>query len=99
VLELDEMWSCVRKQDQAWWVWTTMCRGTRHFVAFAIVDQGKATRFQEWLAIPHAYNHCHPFSDVGKPLNTCSQLKPIMVLGRKVGRLRRWNAGTTPCVN
>jgi hypothetical protein len=31
--------------------------------------------------------------------NTCSQLKPLIVLGRKLGRLRIWNAGTTPCVN
>lgn len=35
----------------------------------------------------------------GMPLNTCSRLKPIIVLGRKVGRLRIWNAGTTPYVN
>ena len=35
----------------------------------------------------------------GMPTNTCSRLKPIMVLGRKLGRLRLWNGGTTPCVN
>jgi hypothetical protein len=35
----------------------------------------------------------------GVPINTYSQLKPIIVLGRKRGRLRIWNAGTTPCVN
>jgi len=33
------------------------------------------------------------------PTNMCSRLKPIMVLGMKPGRLRIWNAGTTPCVN
>jgi len=35
----------------------------------------------------------------GMPTNTCFRLKPIMVLGRKLGRLRIWNGGTTPCVN
>src|SRR5207302_7808559 len=29
----------------------------------------------------------------GMPINTCSQLKPIIVLARKLGRLRIWNAG------
>jgi insertion element IS1 protein InsB len=39
VLELDEIWSFVRKKDQARWLWTAMCRRTRHIVAFAIGDR------------------------------------------------------------
>lgn len=35
----------------------------------------------------------------GKPTNTFSQLKPIVVLRRKLGRLRIWNGGTTPYAN
>jgi hypothetical protein len=52
---------------------------------------GKPSRMHTTTAIPSVI--------FGMPLNTCSQLKPIMGLGRKVGRLRIWNAGTTPCVN
>ncbi len=39
VLELDEVWSCVLKKAGARWVWTAMCRRTRHIVAFAIGDR------------------------------------------------------------
>jgi len=46
VLELDEIWSFVRKKDQARWLWTTMCRRTRQIVAFAIGDRSKATCLQ-----------------------------------------------------
>lgn len=63
VLQLDEMWSCVHKKDQARWLWTVMCRRTRHIVAFAIGDRSKATCLRFWQAIPHEYQHCHTFSD------------------------------------
>jgi hypothetical protein len=33
----------------------------------------------------------------GLPPTMCSRLKPIMVVGSKLGRRRRWNAGTPPC--
>ena len=55
VLELDEMWSCVRKKDQARWLWTAMCRRTRQIVAFAIGDRSRATCLRLWQAIPHEY--------------------------------------------
>jgi len=35
----------------------------------------------------------------GRPTNTFSRLKPIIVLGRKLGRLRIWNGGITPYAN
>jgi transposase-like protein len=100
VLDLDEMGSFVRKKDQARWVWTAMGRRTRQIVAFVIGDRsprdlsrgsGKPSRMNTNTAIPSVI--------FGLPLNTCSQLKPIIVLERKLGRLRIWNAGTTPCVN
>ena len=100
VLELDEICSCVRKKDQARWLWTAMCRRTRQIVAFAIGDRSprdlpsvmaKPSRMKTNTALPSVI--------FGMPINTCSRLKPIIVLGRKLGRLRIWNAGTTPYVN
>jgi len=40
-----------------------------------------------------------PSVTFGLPINTCSRLKPTTVLGKKLERLRIWNAGTTLCVN
>src|SRR5262245_20652603 len=56
-----------------------------------VFGYGKPSRTNTNTAIPSVI--------FGMPINTCSRLKPIIVLGRKLGRLRIWNAGTTPCVN
>src|SRR5258707_4354016 len=44
-------------------------------------------------------NTATPSAIFGRPINTRSRLKPIVVLGRKLGRPRIWNGGTTPCAN
>jgi len=43
VLELDEVWSCVLKKAGARWVWTALCRRTRHIVACVIGDREPCT--------------------------------------------------------
>ena len=39
VLDLEEMWRGVRNKEQARWVWTAMCRRSRHIVALVIGDR------------------------------------------------------------
>jgi insertion element IS1 protein InsB len=39
VLELDEIWSFVRKKDHQRWLWTVMCRRTRQIVGVAIGER------------------------------------------------------------
>jgi hypothetical protein len=39
VLEWDESWRCVQKKEHKRWVWTAICRRSRHIVAFAIGDR------------------------------------------------------------
>ncbi len=56
-----------------------------------VFGYGKPSRMNTNTAIPSVI--------FGLPINMCSQGKPIIVLGRKLGRLRIWNVGTTPCVN
>lgn len=64
-----------------------------------LASESLATCRRVWESIPDDYTHCHTFSDFWHATNTCSRLKPIIVLGRKLGRLRIGNGGTTPCVN
>src|SRR5260370_11150328 len=52
---------------------------------------GRLSRMNTSIAIPSV--------TFGLPINTCSRLKPTTVLGKKLERLRIWNAGTTLCVN
>ncbi|TMB83574.1 MAG: hypothetical protein E6I59_10980 [Chloroflexi bacterium] len=39
MLELDDIWSCVQKNEHKRWMWAAMCRRTRHIVAFALGDR------------------------------------------------------------
>jgi insertion element IS1 protein InsB len=94
VLELDEMWSFVRKKEQAWWLWTAMCRRTRQIVAFAIGDRSKVTCLRLWQAIPHAYKHCHTFSDFWHAYQYVFPAETHHGVGKESGEtahMERWN--------
>jgi transposase-like protein len=85
VLELDEIWSVVQKKAQKRWVWTAMCRRSRQIVAFVTGDPAKRPAFVSGRRFRRATNTVTPSVIFGKPTNTFSQLKPIGVLGRKLG--------------
>jgi len=94
VLELDEIWSFVRKKDQARWLWTAMCRRTRQIVAFAIGDRSKATCLRLWQAIPHEYKHCHTFSDFWHAYQYVFPAETHHGVGKETGEtahMERWN--------
>jgi IS1 family transposase len=94
VLELDEMWSFVRKKDLARWLWTAMCRRTRQIVAFAIGDRSKATCLRLWQAIPHEYKHCHTFSDFWHAYQYVFPAETHHCVGKETGEtahMERWN--------
>lgn len=94
VLELAEMWSCVCKKDQARWLWTAMCRRTRQIVAFAMGDRSKATCLRLWQAIPHAYQHCHPFSELWHAYQYVFPAETHQSVGKETGETahrERWN--------
>jgi hypothetical protein len=98
VLDLEEMWRGVRNKEQARWVWTAMCRLTetphrrlghwRPKPARPAFGSGKPLRMGPNPATPSVIG--------GMPLKTCSWLKLLPVVGRKLGRPRRWNGGTPP---
>lgn len=64
LLELDELWSFVKRRKNKRWIWLalcrrTLCRRTRQIVAFAIGCRGKKTCRRLWNAIPAGYKEAH----------------------------------------
>ena len=64
VLELDEVWSFVKRRKNKRWIWLALCRRTRQIVAFVIGCRGKPTCQKLWEAIPDSYKTAHCFADV-----------------------------------
>ena len=63
ILELDEWWALVYSRENEQWLWTALCRRTRHIVAFVIGDRSAATCRRLWEAIPPAYRRCRTYTD------------------------------------
>jgi IS1 family transposase len=63
-LELDEIWSFVKRRKNKRWVWLALCRRTRQVVGFAIGNRGKRTCLLLWKAIPAAYKKADCFADI-----------------------------------
>jgi IS1 transposase len=100
VLELDEIWSLVRKKDHPRWLWAALCRRTRQSVAFVMGDRRNATCQRFWMAIPDGYQPCQTdHVIVRSPLGTFSRKPPIMVSQKKLGRPRIESAGTRQYVS
>lgn len=64
VLELDEIWSFVKRRKNKRWIWLALCRRTRQIVAFVIGTRGKRTCQKLWDAIPEPYKQAHCFADI-----------------------------------
>ncbi len=94
VLELDEMWSFVRKKEDPRWLWTAMCRRTRQIVAFVIGDRSKATCLRLWKSIPKKYQHCYIFSDFWAAYQHVFPAETHHCVGKETGEtapMERWN--------
>src|SRR2546421_11728180 len=94
VLELDEIWSFVRKKEDPRWVWTALYRRTRQIVAFAIGDRSKATYLRLWKSIPEEYKHCHTFSDFWAASKQVFPAETHGCVGKETGETahrERWN--------
>ncbi len=63
-LELDEVWSFVKRRKNKRWIWLALCRRTRQIVAFVVGCRGKKTCKRLWKAIPAPYKEAHCFADI-----------------------------------
>ena len=63
VLELDELWSFVRRKKDKRWVWLAQCRRTRQIVAYAVGDRSKKTCALLWSRVPEPYKKATLYTD------------------------------------
>lgn len=62
-LELDELWSFVKRKSAQAWVWIALCRRTRQVVACVIGDRSEVTCRRLWQALPARYRQGLCFTD------------------------------------
>lgn len=63
MLELDELWSFVRRCKNKRWIWLAQCRRTRQVVAYAIGGRGCRPCRILWRRVPAAYKVGLLFTD------------------------------------
>ena len=93
ILELDEMWSFVRKKKRKRWLWTAICRRTRQIVAFVIGDRSEKTCRRLYNRIPKNYKHCRTFSDFWETYQNVFPKKTHQSVGKETGQtshMERW---------
>ena len=62
-LELDELWSFVKKKSNKRWVWLALCKQTLQVVASVIGGRGIDTCKQLWANVPALYKQGIIFTD------------------------------------
>ena len=93
-LELDELWSFVRKKANKRWIWLALCRATRQVVAYVIGDRSEATCRKLWEHIPAAYCTAHCFSDLWNAYQLVIPAQQHTAVGKEAGEtahVERWN--------
>jgi len=63
-VELDELWSFVRKKAKKVWIWRALCRKTRQIVGYALGDRDEAPCRKRWPSIPAKYRRGGCYTDV-----------------------------------
>ena len=93
-LEVDEVWSFVRKRAWKRWLWTVLCRRTRQIIAFVIGNHSERTCRRLWLRIPREYRGCRSFSDFWKTYAAVFPARTHTCVGKETGEtahMERWN--------
>jgi IS1 family transposase len=93
-LELDELWSFVRKRAHKRWIWLALCRATRQVVAYVIGDRSETTCRQLWERIPAHYRTAHCYSDFWAAYQQVIPAEQHTAVGKASGQtapVERWN--------
>jgi insertion element IS1 protein InsB len=94
VLELDALWSFVRKKAHKRWLWIALCRRTRQVVAYFMGDRSDKSCRALWKRIPAAYQRCHTYSDFWEAYRRVLGSATHQGLGKETGQtahVERWN--------
>jgi IS1 family transposase len=65
-LELDEVWSFVRRKGKRAWVWIALSFQSRQVVAMVVGDRSAPTCRKLWERLPQAYRHLTTYTDFWK---------------------------------
>jgi insertion element IS1 protein InsB len=94
ILELDELWSFVRKRANKRWIWIALCRATRQVVAYVVGDRSRATCEKLWQQIPAGYRSAHCYSDFWEAYQLVIPAEQHTAAGKETGftaHVERWN--------
>jgi insertion element IS1 protein InsB len=94
ILELDELWSVVRKRANKRWIWIALCRATRQVVAYVMGDRSRATCQKLWQSIPLAYRSGDCLSDFWEAYQLVIPAEQHTAAGKETGltaHVERWN--------
>lgn len=94
ILELDELWSCVRKRSNKRWIWIALCRATRQVVASVVGYRSRATCEKLWQQIPAVYCSAHCYSDLWAAYQLVIPAEQHTAAGKETGftaHVERWN--------
>lgn len=94
VLELDEVWSFVKKRKNKRWLWIALCRRTKQVVAYFIGDRSEASCEELWQLIPENYKKLHSYSDFWGAYENVFPKETHRSVGKESGQtnhVERWN--------
>lgn len=94
ILELDEMWSFVKKKKNKKWLWIALCRRTRQVVAYYIGDRSESSCRKLWKRIPDGYKKCITYSDFWSAYEKVFSSEKHQSVGKDSGEtahVERWN--------
>ena len=94
VLELDELWSFVRRKSDKRWIWIALCRRTRQVVAYFIGDRSEKSCRALWKRIPASYKACCSYSDFWHAYQKVFPSTTHQSVGKESGQtahVERWN--------
>ena len=93
-LELDELWSFVRKKSRTRWIWIALSRRTRQVVAYVVGDRSAATCRKLWQRIPALYRAAHCYTDFWEAYRQVIPADQHTPCGKDSGltaHVERWN--------
>ena len=93
-LELDEVWSFVRRRSNKRWLWIALSRRTGQVVAYFIGDRSEASCESLWKKIPESYRRLHTYSDFWDAYKNVFPKETHRSVGKDSGQtnhVERWN--------
>ena len=94
VLELDELWSLVRKKARKRWIWQALCRQTRQVVAYVVGDRSEQTCRRLWQAFPEALRGAQCYTEFRAAYANVLPVEQHSAVGKESGQtahVARWN--------